>query len=99
MSFMAFDLLKLDGAAHDARTLDRSAQAPRRRLRYPTLERVRLVPVTADATLYETWIDWGGEGIVLKELGSVYRRASARRPGPRSSLADARGRGHDDYPG
>src|SRR5215831_499726 len=25
------------------------------------------------ATLYETWVGWGGEGIVLKEPGSIYR--------------------------
>ena len=31
-----------------------------------TLPRVGLVPVTEDAaTLYETWVGWGGEGIVL----------------------------------
>jgi len=39
-----------------------------------TLPRVGLVPVTADAaTLYETWVGWGGEGIVLKEPTSGYR--------------------------
>ena len=33
-----------------------------------------LVPVTEDAvTLYETWVGWGGEGIVLKEPSSIYR--------------------------
>ena len=33
-----------------------------------------LVPVTEDAaTLYETWVGWGGEGIVLKEPTSIYR--------------------------
>jgi hypothetical protein len=25
------------------------------------------------ATLYETWVAWGGEGIVLKEPTSIYR--------------------------
>jgi ATP-dependent DNA ligase len=44
-----------------------------------TLPRVGLVPVTDDAaTLYETWVGWGGEGIVLKEPTSIYR------PGMRS---------------
>jgi ATP-dependent DNA ligase len=39
-----------------------------------TLPRVGLVPVTEDAaTLYETWVGWGGEGIVLKEPTSIYR--------------------------
>ena len=39
-----------------------------------TLPRVGLVPVTEDAaTLYETWVGWGGEGIVLKEPSSIYR--------------------------
>jgi len=34
----------------------------------------RLVPVTEDAaTLYETWVGWGGEGIVLKKSSSIYR--------------------------
>src|SRR5262249_53945950 len=40
-----------------------------------TMPRVRLVPVTDDAAkLYETWVGWGGEGIVLKEPRSIYRR-------------------------
>jgi len=35
---------------------------------------VGLVPITEYApTLYETWVGWGGEGIVLKEPASVYR--------------------------
>ena len=39
-----------------------------------TLPRVGLVPVTEDAaTIYETWVGWGGEGIVLKEPISIYR--------------------------
>jgi hypothetical protein len=39
-----------------------------------TLPWVGLVPVTEDAaTLYETWVGWGGEGIVLKEPTSIYR--------------------------
>ena len=39
-----------------------------------TLPRIGLVPVTEDAaTLYETWVGWGGEGIVLKEPASIYR--------------------------
>jgi len=38
------------------------------------LPRVGLVPVTEDAaTLYETWVGWGGEGIVLKEPSSICR--------------------------
>ena len=32
-----------------------------------------IVPVTEDAALYETWVGWGGEGIVLKEPTSIYR--------------------------
>jgi len=44
-----------------------------------TLSRVGLVPITEDAArLYETWVGWGGEGIVLKEPSSIYR------PGTRS---------------
>jgi len=32
------------------------------------------VPIIEDvARLYETWVGWGGEGIVLKEPGSIYR--------------------------
>ena len=39
-----------------------------------TLPRVGLVPVTEDAARpYETWVGWGGEGIVLKEPSSIYR--------------------------
>src|SRR5262249_7302219 len=39
-----------------------------------TLPRVGLVPVTEDAaTLYETWVGWGGQVIVLKEPRSIYR--------------------------
>jgi bifunctional non-homologous end joining protein LigD len=38
------------------------------------LPRVGLVPVTEDAAiLYETWVGWGGGGIVLKEPSSIYR--------------------------
>jgi bifunctional non-homologous end joining protein LigD len=38
------------------------------------LPRMGLVPVTEDAVmLYETWVGWGGEGIVLKEPTSTYR--------------------------
>src|SRR5262249_29192422 len=74
MSFMAFDLLTLDGqdimrepwTARRKRLKDLSASL--------TLPRMGLVPVTEDAaTLYETWVGWGGEGIVLKEPISIYR--------------------------
>jgi ATP-dependent DNA ligase len=35
---------------------------------------VALVPIAEDAaTLYETSVGWGGEGIVLKEPTSIYR--------------------------
>jgi ATP dependent DNA ligase-like protein len=44
-----------------------------------TLPRVGIVPAVDDAAaLYETWVGWGGEGIVLKDRGSIYR------PGVRS---------------
>jgi len=44
------------------------------------LPRIAVVPVTEDAaTLYETWVGMGGEGIVLKDPASLYR------PGERSS--------------
>src|SRR5262245_10482045 len=39
-----------------------------------TLPRVGLVPITEDAAaLYETWVGWGSEGIVLEEPTSAYR--------------------------
>jgi ATP-dependent DNA ligase len=38
----------------------------------PQLPRVGLVPVTEVARLYEAWVGVGGEGIVLKEPGSIY---------------------------
>ena len=74
MSFLAFDLLTLDGqdvmrepwTARWKRLEDVCASF--------TLSRVGIVPVTDDAaTLYETWAGWGGEGIVLKEPTSIYR--------------------------
>lgn len=38
------------------------------------LPRVGVVPVTDDvARLYELWVGVGGEGIVLKEPGSIYQ--------------------------
>jgi hypothetical protein len=38
------------------------------------LPRIAVVPVTDDApTLYETWVGMGGEEIVLKDPGSLYR--------------------------
>ena len=41
---------------------------------------VTIVPVTDDAArlLWVTWVDWGGEGIVLKD------RRAPHRPGERS---------------
>jgi len=37
------------------------------------IPRVAVVPVTEDAAhLYETWVGMGGEGIVLKDPGSIY---------------------------
>ena len=74
MSFMAFDLLTLNGqdvmrepwTVRRKRLEDLSATL--------ILPRVGLVPVTEDAaTPYETWAGWGGEGIVLKEPASIYR--------------------------
>ena len=71
---MAFDLLTLD----DQDIMREPWTARRKRLEDVfaglTLPRVGLVPVTEDAaTLYETWVGWGGEGIVLKEPTSIYR--------------------------
>jgi hypothetical protein len=74
ISFMAFDLLKLDG-----QDVMREPWKDRRKRREDvfaslTLPRVGLVPVTEDAaTLYAIWVGWGGEGIVLKEPTSTYR--------------------------
>jgi ATP-dependent DNA ligase len=43
------------------------------------VERIGLVPATGDApALWEAWVGMGGEGIVLKDRGSIYR------PGVRS---------------
>ena len=64
---MAFDLLMVDG-----QDVMREPWKDRRKqledlFTTLTLPRVGLVPVTEDAaTLYETWVGWGGEGIVLK---------------------------------
>jgi bifunctional non-homologous end joining protein LigD len=74
MSFMAFDLLKLDGQD----VMREPWKDRRKRLEDVfaslTLPRVGLVPVTEDAaTLYETWVGWGGEGIVRKQPTSIYR--------------------------
>jgi ATP-dependent DNA ligase len=72
MSFLALDLLKLDG-----QDVMREPWTDRRKRLEDvfasfTLPRVGLVPVTEDAaTLYETWVGWGGEGIVLKEPTSM----------------------------
>src|SRR5262249_17871001 len=73
-SFLAFDLLTVGG--HDV--MREPWRDRRKRLEdlfaTLTLPRVGLVPVTDDAaTLYETWVGWGGEGIVLKEPTSIYR--------------------------
>src|SRR5262245_55277661 len=68
MSFLSFDLLMLDRQD----VMREPWTARRKRLedvfaRF-TLPRVGLVPVTEDAaTIYETCVGWGGEGIVLKE--------------------------------
>jgi ATP dependent DNA ligase domain len=57
--------------------MDGSPQAPRGCLREPHAATSRSCPVTEDAaTLYETWVGWGGEGIVLKEPTSIYRPGS-----------------------
>jgi ATP-dependent DNA ligase len=80
MSFLAFDLLNLDG--HD---VTREPWTDRRKrledvFASLTLSGVGIVPVTEDAaTLYETWVGWGGQGIVLKEPTSIYR-PSVRSP-------------------
>ena len=65
MSFLAFDLLTLDG-----QDIMREPWAARRKRLEDvfaglTLPRVGLVPITEDAaTLYETWVGWGGEARV-----------------------------------
>jgi ATP-dependent DNA ligase len=75
MSFLAFDLLTLNG-----QDIMREPWTNRRKrledlFVIVSLPRVGLVPVTEDAaTLYETWVGWGGEGIALKEPTSIYRR-------------------------
>ena len=68
MSFLTFDLLTLKGQD----VMREPWKDRRKRLEdlfaTLTLPRIGLVPVTEDAaTLYETWVGWGGEGIVLKE--------------------------------
>jgi ATP-dependent DNA ligase len=74
MTFQAFDLLMLNG-----QDVMREPWTDRRKrledlLVGQILPRVGLVPITEDAaTLYETWVGWGGEGIVLKEPFSIYR--------------------------
>jgi len=79
MSLLAFDILILEG-----RSLTRESWRDRRKqlealfaARQPP--RTGLVPVSHDpAELLETWLAWGGEGIVLKDPTSIYR------PGVRS---------------
>jgi len=67
MSFLAFDLLKLDG-----QDVMREPWTDRRKrledvLTSLTLPRVGLVPVTEDAAkLYQTWAGWGGEVFTLE---------------------------------
>jgi ATP-dependent DNA ligase len=74
LAFCAFDILELGG-----RLVMREPWRDRRKrlediLDGRTLPRVGVVPVTDDPPrLYETWIAMGGEGIVLKERGSIYR--------------------------
>jgi ATP-dependent DNA ligase len=74
MSFMAFDVLTLAGQD----VMREPWKDRRKRLEdlFATLSvpRVGLVPFTEDAaTLYETWVGWGGDGIVLKDPTSIYR--------------------------
>jgi hypothetical protein len=70
----SFDVLELDG-----RSVIAEPWTARRKRLEDLLEApppcVCLVPVTADApTLWDTWVGMGGEGIVLKERTSLYRR-------------------------
>ena len=73
MAFAAFNLLELDG-----QNVMGEPWTARRKQLEDLLEApppgVCLVPVTDDApALWETWVEIGGEGIVLKERISVYR--------------------------
>jgi bifunctional non-homologous end joining protein LigD len=73
MAFAAFDLLELDG-----QNVMGEPWTARRKQLEDLLEApppgVCLVPVTDDApALWDTWVEIGGEGIVLKERISVYR--------------------------
>jgi len=79
MALVLFDLLHMGG-----KSVMREPWRDRRKRLEDLLEghrlpRITIVPVTDDAPrLYETWVGMGGEGIVLKDPGSVYR------PGDRS---------------
>jgi hypothetical protein len=81
LAFLAFDLLEIDG-----RSVMREPWTHRRKrledlLDGRRVERIGLVPVTGDApALWEAWVGMGGEGIVLKDRGSIYR------PGVRSPV-------------
>ena len=77
MAFAAFDLLEVDGQS----VMGEPWTARRKRLE-DLLEApppgICLVPVTDDApALWDTWVGLGGEGIVLKERTSAYRRGVA----------------------
>jgi ATP-dependent DNA ligase len=79
MAVILFDVLELGG-----QDMMRAAWTARRKRLEDVLERqdapgVGVVPYTDDApALWDTWIGMGGEGIVLKDRGSIYR------PGVRS---------------
>jgi ATP-dependent DNA ligase len=64
MSFMAFDLLMLDG--DDIMREPWTARRKRLKDVFASLATSGISPVTEDAaTLYEICVGWGGEGIVL----------------------------------
>jgi ATP-dependent DNA ligase len=74
MALVLFDLLHL-GAKSVMREPWRDRRKRLEDIVSPhQLPRIAVVPVTDDApTLYETWGGMGGEGIVLKDPGSLYR--------------------------
>ena len=74
MRFLAFGLLTLDGQDVMREPWKDRLKRLEDLFASLALPRVGIVPVTEDAaTLYETWVGWGGEGIVLKEPTSIYR--------------------------
>jgi ATP-dependent DNA ligase len=79
MSLLAFDLLAAEGREIIAEPWRDRHKRLEDLVEGRGLPRVGLVPVSDDPPrLYETWVGWGGEGIVLKDVTSPYR------PGVRS---------------